>query len=99
MQIKREEELDGEAEGEGQGKEGQEAGKGQLNTSNLSGGGGGYKPVVERRPVKQTASLAMLQGSRASRVEREVEDEFKQMAADKKAKATGASPKPTKNST
>ena len=41
----------------------------------------------------------MLQGSRASRVEREVEDEFKAMAAEKKAKATGASPKPTKNAT
>jgi len=39
----------------------------------------------------------MLQASRANRAEREVEDEFKQMAADKKAsaKATLAAPKPT----
>lgn len=46
--------------------------------------------------MKVTPSLHMLQASRATRAEREVEDEFKQMAADKKAssKATLAAPKP-----
>lgn len=33
-----------------------------------------------------TPSLKMLQESRANRTEREVEEEFKQIAADKKAK-------------
>lgn len=40
----------------------------------------------------------MLQATRASRTEKEVEDEFRQMAADKKAsaKATTAAPRATK---
>lgn len=39
-----------------------------------------------RRAVKITPSIQMLQESRAERAAREVEDEFKLIAADKKSK-------------
>ena len=45
---------------------------------------------MDRKPVKMTPSLEVLQASRASRTIGEVEDEFKQMAADKKGKTPTA---------
>ena len=46
---------------------------------------GARKQLPERKPVTVTPSLRMLQASRATRAEREVEDEFKVLAAEKKA--------------
>lgn len=92
------EQPESQAEG-AEGAEGNKENKDANNAQTSSPGapaGGGFKSSAERRPVKVTPSLHMLQASRANRAEREVEDEFKQMAADKKAsaKATLAAPKP-----
>ena len=55
-----------------------EQGKG-LNTSTVSGGVMGYSTKQERRPVKVTPSLEMLQQSRQMKANRDVEDEFAKM--------------------
>ena len=62
-----------------------------------TGVGTTYKTNAERRPVKVTPSLEFLQASRKKKTERDVEDEFARLQAEKKAAAkgtTGASPKP-----
>jgi len=82
----------------GTNKENQDLSNSQLNVSGSPGRYGKYgsrRQAPERKPVTVTPSLRILQASRATRTEREVEDEFKQLAADKKAALkTGASPKP-----
>lgn len=62
-----------------------------LNAANLSGlSGGGPGGVVMPRvdkdnaPVTMTPSLRVLQSTRAQRTEKEVEEEFRQLAAEKK---------------
>lgn len=72
-------------------KENMDTSNNQLNQSNVSGGGT-YKVAADRRPVKMNASMTMLQNSRAQRAERDVEDDFKQMAQ----KKTMPAPKSTK---
>lgn len=71
--------LDDDAQGEegaeGE-KENQDASNAQLNASGLSGGGT-YKMPADRRPVKDTPSLRVLQGARAAKTVKDVEDEFK----------------------
>ena len=57
----------------------------------------GYKQNPDKKPVKVTPSLEILQASRQNKAVRDVEDEFAKMQADKKATAkggSGASPKP-----
>jgi hypothetical protein len=69
----------------------------QMNISNLSGGAKAYTGhPMDSRPVKMTASLQVLQDSRATKAENEVEEEFAKMAADKKAAKTNPAPKAVK---
>lgn len=79
---------------EGEEKEGAEGNKENKDKANVSGDAA-FKTPAERKQVKDTPSLRILQNSRQTRIVKDVEDEFKQMAADRKAgaKAPLASPK------
>ena len=69
----------------------------QMNITNLSGGAKAYTGhPMDSRPVKMTASLQVLQDSRATKAENEVEEEFAKMAADKKAAKANPAPKAVK---
>ena len=69
----------------------------QLNVSNLSGGQKAYTGhPMDSRPVKMTASLQVLQESRATKAENDVEEEFAKMAADKKTAKANPAAKPAK---
>jgi hypothetical protein len=43
------------------------------------------KTNIDRKPVKMTPNLQILQQCRASKTEQEVEEEFKKLAAERKA--------------
>jgi hypothetical protein len=87
--VKEDEEEKSDLEGAGTDKENRDLSNSQVRGKSGSPGGkgiyGARKQLPERKPVKVTPSLRMLQASRATRAEREVEDEFKVMAAEKKA--------------
>jgi hypothetical protein len=58
-----------------------------ANLSGVSGGGiGGGMPRVDKdnAPVTMTPSLRVLQSTRATKTEKEVEEEFRQLATDKR---------------
>lgn len=97
----REEDEDGKSaadDAQGATKEKEDRSDSPLGMSGPPGRYGRYgrKGAAERKPVTVTPSLRILQASRATRTEREVEDEFKQLAAEKKAasKPSPAAPKP-----
>ena len=83
-----------DADGAGLGEDGQHADdedQDNLNAANTSGASGGalggpmqYKSDMDHRPVPMTRSLQVLQSTRASKTEKEVEEEFKALAAEKK---------------
>ena len=89
MQIipKEENEYDPLAEGTTELRENlQDSSNQQMKISNLSRGAKAYyRHPMDSRTVKMTASLQVLQDSRATKAENEVEEEFAKMAADKKA--------------
>lgn len=76
---------------EEQEKENLDTSNNQLNQSNISGGM--QKVAADRRPVKMNASMNMLQNSRQQRTERDVEEDFRQMAAKKTMPAPKAAKK------
>lgn len=57
--------------------------------------GAGHSRSPGKKAIKVTPSIKMLQESRADRAEREVEEEFRQIAADKKGKQGQPAPKAT----
>ena len=81
------------------GLEGDLEGVNAANISGLSGGGSANAHQVridkDNAPVTMTPSLRFLQSTRAQKAEKEVEEEFMQLAAEKK----GASKGPTKEKT
>lgn len=85
-------EMEQELIEEEQEKENLDTSNNQLNQSNISGGMGG-KVAADRRPVKMNASMNMLQNSRQQRAERDVDEEFRQMAAKKTMPAPKAGKK------
>ena len=73
-----------------------------MNAANLSGlSGGGATGAQQARsekdnaPVALTPSLRFLQSTRAQKAEKEVEEEFRQLAAEKR----GTTKAPTKENT
>ena len=92
MQVTLEEDLDAK-----EGAEGDKENKDKNNAQGMSGDAA-YKAPIERKQVKDTPSLRVLQNSRQNRIVRDVEDEFKQLAADRKSstKQTASSTQPQK---
>lgn len=88
-QLIPEPEKDGEAKDENA-AEGDLENLNAANMSGLSGGlGGTSQPRIDKdnAPVTMTPSLRVLQSTRAHKTEKEVEEEFRQLAAEKRGTA------------